>query len=75
MLGNNRGLAGRMKRDVPWIIVIHAVAHKIELAIHDAAKDNTFLTEFEKTLQALYTFYANSPKQTQGLKVCFISLI
>lgn len=38
MMGEINGVAGQLKRRVPHIVVLHCVAHKLELAVLDAVK-------------------------------------
>ena len=37
--GAKRGVFQRLWENMPWLIVTHCVAHRLELAIRDAMKD------------------------------------
>jgi hypothetical protein len=45
MIGEINGVAGRLKRHVPHIVVLHCVAHKLELAVFDTVKRVPYLAE------------------------------
>lgn len=50
------------------VIVMHCVAHKLELGILDAVKDVGYLKKFEDELKRICKFYSFSPKRRGELK-------
>ena len=67
MMGIRAGVRAFLEKDVSSIIVIHSVAHKLELSVLDAAKSMPYLQTFEKTVKSLFNFYHFSPKQRREL--------
>ena len=68
MMGEINGVAGQLKRRVPHIVVLHCVAHKLELAVLDAVKGVAYLQKFDDTLKAVFKMYYRSPKKRRELK-------
>ncbi|XP_071964144.1 zinc finger protein 862-like [Antedon mediterranea] len=68
MMGDVNGVAGRLKRRIPHIVILHCVAHKLELAVLDAIKKLPFLLEFEETIKSVFKMYYYSPKKRRELK-------
>ena len=68
MMGEINGVAGQLKRRVPHIVVLHCVAHKLELAVLDAVKRVAYLQKFDDTLKAVFKMYYRSPKKRRELK-------
>lgn len=67
-LGKKSGLVALLKHEMDWVIGIHCLNHRLELAIKDAFK-NTFIEEtICEMLMRLYYFYENSPKKLRELK-------
>ena len=65
MLGRSQGVAALLKVDVPHMVEIHCVAHRLELGILDAMKNEKQLKE---TLQGLYKHYHYSTKVLRELR-------
>ena len=42
--GVHRGMITQIRNDVPWLVGVHCIAHRLELAVKDALKDS-FLTK------------------------------
>ena len=53
MTGRRKGLTVRQK-EVPGLLAIHCVAHVLQLAIKDAAKELEFMGKFDETLMSLF---------------------
>lgn len=68
MMGEINGVAGRLKRRVPHIVILHCVAHKLELAVLDAVKRVPYLQKFDDTIKAIFKMYYRSPKKRRELK-------
>ena len=67
MMGRQNGVLKKIKDDVPHLIEMHCVAHKLELAILDAFNDESILTELKDLLQGIYKHYHYSPKALREL--------
>lgn len=67
MMGEINGVACRLKRRVPHIVILHCVAHKLELAVLDAVKV-PYLQKFDDTIKAIFKMYYRSPKKRRELK-------
>ena len=50
MVGRHAGVAAMLKQDVPHLVSIHCVAHRLGLAILDAIKDKPCLQEIKRVL-------------------------
>ena len=46
----HRGMVTQLKQDMPWLVGVHCVAHRLELAIKDAVKDSFFVKMVRTTL-------------------------
>ena len=69
MRGRKQGLTTRLQNEVSTFTTVHCVAHRLQLAILDAAKDLPYLGEkFEPTLKKLFNFYHYSPRRQRDLK-------
>ena len=40
--GVNRGMMAQLRNEMPWLIAVHCVAHRLELAVKDAFKNSFF---------------------------------
>ena len=61
MMGAMSGVRALLQKDFPAIIVIHCVAHKLELSVLDSAKSIPDVQTFEATIKSILNFYI-SPK-------------
>ena len=68
MLGCHGGVAAKLTKDIPHLVVIHSVAHRLQLAVLDSLKAVPFMQEVEKTFRGLYIYYHSSPKHSSQLK-------
>jgi hypothetical protein len=66
--GCNTGLVVQMREEVPWLTGIWCVAHKLELALLDAIKEEQFLLDMKDLLKGLYKHYHYSGKAIRELK-------
>ena len=57
-----------MKEEMPWIVFVWCMAHRLELAIQDALKDTFFDEIGDMVLRILY-LHQKSPKKLRELKV------
>ena len=68
MQGQKGGTMAHILAKAPWIIPMHCVAHKLELAALDASKSVTYLQKFEDTIKGIFLFYHYSPKCRREVK-------
>ncbi|KAJ8037620.1 Adenylosuccinate lyase [Holothuria leucospilota] len=68
MMGAKGGVATLEKKDIPRLVEIHCVAHRLELAVLDALKSNSYLKEVEDIIEEVYKLYHYSPKKRRELK-------
>ena len=66
-LGVTRGLAAQLQEDMPWLVAIHCLNHRLELGVKDALA-KTYIDEISAMLVNLYYVYENSPKRLRELK-------
>ena len=64
MIGRHNGMAAIIKRDVPDLINIHCVCHRLALARADASKELNYFTKVEGLLLKVWKFYEYFPKKT-----------
>ena len=57
-----------LKREIPYLLSLHCVAHKLELAFQDAAKDVVSFREANELPQGLWKYYHYSPTEVRELK-------
>jgi len=68
-MGAKNGVAKKINDSVDnKVIIMHCVAHKLELGILDAVKDVGYLKKFEDELKRICKFYSSSPKRRGELK-------
>lgn len=67
MMGRQNGVLKKIKDDVPHLIEMHCVAHTLELAILDAFKGESILTELKDLLRGIYKHYHYSPQALREL--------
>ena len=63
MMGARNGVKAKLVRDYFCAVVIHCVAHKLELGILDAVKAVPYLAEFEASIKEIFKIYRYSPKR------------
>ena len=60
------GLKGLVEEELPWVYWMWCLAHRLELAVHDALKDTAF-SLIDDMLLRLYYLYEKSPKKCREL--------
>ena len=68
MTGVSNGVIAKLRQDVPWLIGIHCVAHKLELAVLDGIKDVQYFAVLTEMLKGLYKHYHYSAKALRELE-------
>lgn len=67
MMGVRKGVATLLKNNVPWLVEIQCLAHKLELAIKECLK-GTYMDSIVDILTSVYYFYKGSPKPLRELE-------
>lgn len=60
--GSRGGLGVPLKAEIPYLIHVCLIAHKLELSVLDACKLIDLVESFQKTVQCLLKFYSHSGK-------------
>ena len=68
-LGKDNGVAAKLRREVDYLIACHCVAHRLELGITKAIKDEPRLKRLNEILVFLYEQYQYSPKALRELRM------
>ena len=66
-LGVRRGVAARLRTEMPWLVSVHCFNHRLELAAKDAFSE-TYLDEISPMLMNIYYMYHKSPKRLRDLQ-------
>jgi hypothetical protein len=67
-LGQKGGVIAKIRDVIPDVMGLHCVAHKLELAAHDATKSYKYLEQMESTIKGLFSFYHYSPRRKNEVK-------
>ena len=68
MMGSRNGVKTKLLNDHPSALIIHCVAHRLELGILDAVKTVPYLQDFENNMKEIIKLYHYSPKRRRELK-------
>ncbi|XP_070559090.1 zinc finger protein 862-like isoform X2 [Ptychodera flava] len=66
-LGNHDSVRTRLQQGRDYIVAIHCVAHRLELGVLDAIKNNNMMQTIQDLLKKLYKHYHYSPKALREL--------
>ena len=67
MMGKENGVVSRLKRIVPAMVGTHCAAHRLALAVCEAAKSVKWFESMEKSINAIYTHFSRSSTLTAQL--------
>ena len=67
-LGKNAGVAAKLKEDTPWLIDIHCLPHRLELALLELQRSCASVEKIYEVLHLIWKTYHYSPKSTRELK-------
>lgn len=68
MLGSKTGVATQLnERGNQNIVIMHCVAHNLELGVGDAIKSVPYLQSFMNSVSQIFRFYYYSPKKRREL--------
>ena len=68
MIGKNNSVYVHLKTDVPSLISIHCIAHKLELGFQDTIKDVKLFQDAKEMLQGTWKYYKYSCKAVHEIK-------
>ncbi|XP_073727113.1 zinc finger protein 862-like [Misgurnus anguillicaudatus] len=71
MTGSKTGVVNRLRGERTYILGVHCMAHRLELAFKDVMKTNNLCRKVEDLLTGLFTFYHRSPLNRAKLKDSF----
>jgi len=74
MTGVNNGVVTKLRADRSYVLGIHCMAHRLELAFSDAVRKNVMAKKVEDLLSGLYTLYRKSGVNRASLKQHFREL-
>lgn len=69
MTGRLTGVGARLRKDIPHMIQVHCVAHKLALAAGQACKNITLFNEYQLSLKNIYRYFNNSAVRYNELRV------
>lgn len=61
-VGYNNGVAAQLLRDMPYLIFIHCIAHRLELGVTKVVKKNPNMAQLQNTLILYITCTTILPK-------------
>lgn len=67
-LGSKGGVAALLKNEVPHLISVHCIAHRLELAANNAIKSQKIMRDIQDVLTNTYKQYHYSPKALRELR-------
>jgi hypothetical protein len=68
-LGSRGGIATLIKRQCWHLVIVHCIAHRLELAANSAIKHHIIMKEIQDLLHFLYKHYQYSPKALHELRM------
>ncbi|XP_062580302.1 zinc finger protein 862-like [Saccostrea cucullata] len=68
-LGSKGGVAALLKNDVPHLVIVHCIAHRLELAANNAIKSQKIMKDIQDILTNTYKQYHYSPKALRELRI------
>ena len=68
MTGKHNSVFALLKRDVPSLVSIHCIVHKLELGFQDTVKEVKLFKEVKEMLQGIWKHYKYSCKALRELK-------
>lgn len=68
MLGSKSGVATRVLKDFPNIIIWHCLNHRLQLVLDDSISDISEINHFKSFLDKIYSIYHQSNKNQYELK-------
>ncbi|XP_041370388.1 zinc finger protein 862-like [Gigantopelta aegis] len=66
--GTKGGVLKKLQNEMPWIKMIHCLAHQLELALSDAFKETYYKDTVDDLMMHLYYMYRRSAKKWKELE-------
>ena len=71
MTGKRNGVAAKLKQMQPSLVSVHCVAHRLALAVSEAADQVSPVKQFKSYLNSFLTYFHRSPKRAGQLQASF----
>jgi hypothetical protein len=68
MTGKENVLAALMKKDNPYLVSVHCIAHRLALAASQLVKDFPYQVKFQCCLVSIYSYFKHSATHTHNLQ-------
>ena len=68
-VGRLNSVVAKLHVEIPWLLGVHCIAHRLELSVLDALKDEEQLKNVQEMFQGLYKHYHYSPKGLRELNL------
>ena len=68
MTGKDNGVAAKLRGDIPYLLALHCVNHRLALGASDAAKLVTFSAEIDRLLRGIGQLVRRSAKRQERFK-------
>ena len=68
MKGERNGVTTKMKRENPFLITTHCIAHRLALASGKAADSVPYLKKYQQYVNTIYKYFHYSPKHSRALE-------
>ena len=66
-MGCRGGIVAILRVEIPHLVEVHCVAHRLELSVLDACKEVSYVQIFEKIVKGVLKFYSHSSKRNREL--------
>jgi len=67
-VGTSNGVVAKLRVEMPWLVGVHCIPHRLDLSVLDALKDEQQLTDVQEMLQGVFKQYNCVPKASCELK-------
>ena len=68
MKGERNGVTAKMKRENPFLLSTHCIAHRLALASGKAADSVPYLKQYQQSVNTIYKYFHYSPKHSRALE-------
>lgn len=69
MSGNINGLQTLIRKDHPFAMYVHCLAHRVNLVLVEACKSNDYSCSFFNVMQSLYVYFSHPDSQSELKKL------
>lgn len=68
MKGERNGITAKMKRENPFLLSTHCIAHRLALASGKAADSVPYMKQYQQYVNTIYKYFHYSPKHSRVLE-------